>query len=246
MKRPCGILALMLVFLFTGVAARAQDKASQKPHKKGKEPLVFIDTDYGQIVLLLYDLTPKHKENFLKLAKQGFYDGLLFHRVIEHFVIQGGDPDSRNAKAGQLLGDGDVGYRIDAEFDARLYHKRGAVGAARDNNPEKASSGCQFYIVQGKKLTDEQIAAISKRTGVQFTPEQIETYKTVGGIPHLDQNYTVFGEVIAGMEVVDKIAAVETDANDRPKQDVRMRMKVKKMSRKKIEKRFGYRFPDYL
>lgn len=244
MRKIYTLFALLGIISLAAMPLRAQE-VSSKSQKKGKEPLVFIDTDYGQIVLLLYDLTPKHKENFLKLAKEGFYDGLLFHRVIEQFVIQGGDPDSRNARPGQLLGDGDVGYRIDAEFDPRLYHKRGAVGAARDNNPEKASSGCQFYIVQGKKLTDEQIAAISKRTGVQFTPGQIETYKTVGGIPHLDQNYTVFGEVIAGMEVVDKIAAVETDGNDRPKQDVRMRMKVKKMSRKKIEKRFRYQFPDY-
>jgi peptidyl-prolyl cis-trans isomerase B (cyclophilin B) len=244
MKKIYKLLFWCCLLSLAASALQAQSLSAKKKNKK--EPLVFIDTDYGQIVLLLYDLTPKHKENFLKLAKEGFYDGLLFHRVIEQFVIQGGDPNSRNALAGQPLGSGDVGYRIDAEFDPRLYHKRGAVGAARDDNPEKASSGCQFYIVQGKKMTEEQIAAISKRTGVQFTAEQIETYKMVGGIPHLDQNYTVFGEVIAGMDVVDKIAAVETDSNDRPKQDVRMRMQVKEMSRKKIEQRFGYRFPDYL
>jgi peptidyl-prolyl cis-trans isomerase B (cyclophilin B) len=244
MKKIYKLLFWCCLLSLAASTLQAQSLSAKKKNKK--EPLVFIDTDYGQIVLLLYDLTPKHKENFLKLAKEGFYDGLLFHRVIEQFVIQGGDPNSRNALAGRPLGSGDVGYRIDAEFDPRLYHKRGAVGAARDDNPEKASSGCQFYIVQGKKMTEEQIAAISKRTGVQFTAEQIETYKTVGGIPHLDQNYTVFGEVIAGMDVVDKIAAVETDSNDRPKQDVRMRMQVKEMSRKKIEQRFGYRFPDYL
>lgn len=211
---------------------------------KKTEELVLIRTDYGEMLLWLYDQTPKHKANFLKLVREGFYDGLLFHRVIKDFVIQGGDPNSRHARPAEPLGQGDLGYRIDAEFHPALYHKRGAVGAARDNNPQKASSASQFYIVQGKTRTSEELQAIAQRMGQVWSPEQIQVYQTVGGVPHLDQNYTVFGELIAGIEVLDAIAALPTDAQDRPQQDVRMYMEVKKMKRRRIERQYGFRFPQ--
>lgn len=188
-----------------------------------------LTTSYGKIVIELYNKTPKHQANFVKLCKKHFYDGTLFHRVIPGFMIQGGDPDSKNAKPGQLLGNGDVGYRIPAEFRKEYFHQRGALAAARDNNPEKASSGCQFYIVQGKKFTEEELKNIEKRTGHTFTPEQIKIYETVGGAPHLDGSYTVFGQVLKGMDIVDKIAAQKRDRNDRPLQDQRiLKLRVRK------------------
>jgi cyclophilin family peptidyl-prolyl cis-trans isomerase len=188
--------------------------------------------------LVLHDQTPKHKENFLKLAQEGFYDSLLFHRIIENFMIQGGDPESKKAAAGTRLGNGDVGYTIPAEFDSSLFHRKGALAAARNNNPQKASSGCQFYIVQGKKQTAAQL----KQAPVKYTEAQIKVYETEGGVPHLDQNYTVFGQLIAGMDVLDKIAAQPKDQHDRPTKDVRMKVTVKKMRKKKITKTYGYRF----
>lgn len=184
---------------------------------------VVIETDSGKMVLELYDETPKHRDNMVKLAKAHFFDSLLFHRVIPGFVIQGGDPDSKYATPGKLLGDGDVKYRIPAEIDSNLFHQRGALGAARDNNPQKASSGCQFYIVIGKKYTDEELDRIEQRTGHKFSAAQRELYKTKGGTPHLDGNYTVFGQVISGMDVADKIANMKRDRNDRPETDIRMK-----------------------
>lgn len=184
---------------------------------------VVIETDSGRIVLALYDGTPKHRDNMIKLVKKHFYDSLLWHRVIAGFVIQGGDPDSKHAPADKMLGDGDVGYRIPAEINDKYCHVRGAVGAARDNNPEKASSGCQFYIVAGKKFTDEELDKIEQRSGHKFSAAQRETYKRIGGTPHLDGGYTVFGEVIEGMNVVDKIASVARNNADRPLKDVRMK-----------------------
>jgi cyclophilin family peptidyl-prolyl cis-trans isomerase len=192
---------------------------------------ITITTEYGKIVLALYDNTPKHRDNMFKLTKQKFFDSTLFHRVIPNFVIQGGDPDSKRAVAGAALGEGDVGYRVPAEINALNFHQRGAIGMARDNNPEKASSGCQFYIVVGKKYTDEELNAISERTGRKFTPKQRTVYKTQGGTPHLDGNYTVLGIVEEGMDVVDKIAAEARDGRDRPNKDIKMikvRMKKKK------------------
>ncbi len=190
---------------------------------------VEIETSYGKIVLALYDNTPKHRDNMFKLIKQKFYDSTLFHRVIPNFVIQGGDPDSKHAAAGQALGEGDVGYRVPAEINNSDFHQRGAVGMARDNNPEKASSGCQFYIVVGKTFTDDELDKISTSTGRKFTPMQRNIYKTKGGTPHLDGNYTVFGIVEEGMDVVDKIAAVDRDGADRPKEDIRMiKVRIKK------------------
>jgi len=258
--------------------------------KKEKDDLIQISTPYGDIVVKLYTETPLHHDNFLKLAETGYYDSTLFHRVINSFMIQGGDPDSKHAKQGQLLGDGDTTYTIPFEYVPGLLHKRGALAAARegdDINPQKASSGAQFYIVQGKKFNDEELDAVElkveRRTKqyillnilkkgkdtlayhqfkafidkrdtanirkvietyhdaveaeylrtkpFKLNEEQRQIYKTIGGTPHLDGAYTVFGEVVSGMDVVDRIAAMPTDSNDRPLKDVRISMKV--ISRRK-------------
>jgi len=183
---------------------------------------VVIETEYGKIVMMLYDNTPKHRDNMIKLANEHYYDSTLWHRVIPQFVIQGGDPASKHAAKGQLLGDGEYGPRIPAEINDSDYHKRGAVGMARDNNPDKMSSGCQFYIVTGKLWTDKELDMIEMRLGRKLSATQRETYKTKGGTPHLDGGYTVFGEVIEGMDIVDKISNVARDHNDRPEQDIHM------------------------
>ena len=196
----------------------------------------------GDMQLILYEATPKHRENFLKLANEKFYDGLLFHRVIKNFMIQGGDPKSKDAKPGQRLGSGGLDYRVDAEFDTTIIHKKGALAAARDGNPKKASSSCQFYIVEGKKATDQELEAIERRNNITYTEEQKKIYKEIGGTPFLDQNYTVYGELIDGMDVLEKIAGVKKDAADRPKEDVKMTITVKKMSKKKISKLYGYQY----
>lgn len=192
---------------------------------KEKRQTIEIKTDYGVIKVMLYNETPQHRDNMMKLAKQHYYDSTLFHRVIRNFMIQGGDPDSKHAAAGVMLGEGGPDYTIPAEFNPNLFHKKGVIAAARDNNPEKRSSGSQFYIVEGKKLSDEELDNIKKRNGVKYTAEQREVYKTIGGAPHLDQGYTVFGEVYEGLSIVDSIASVKTDHNDRPLKDVRMFIK---------------------
>jgi len=177
----------------------------------------------------LYNETPLHRDNFLKLAAEGFYNGLLFHRVINEFMIQGGDPDSRNAKQGQQLGNGGPGYTIPAEILPGLFHKKGVLAAARlgDNmNPRKESSGSQFYIVQGKAFTNEELDFFESRTGVKYTAAQRAAYTTLGGTPHLDGGYTVFGEVTEGLEVVDKIAKVAVDGNSRPLKDMKMNIRL--------------------
>lgn len=186
---------------------------------------VLLKTSFGDITIALYDETPKHKENFLKLVNEKFYDGVLFHRIIQGFMIQGGDPDSKNAKPGQQLGAGDIGYKIPAEIVNGRFHKRGAVAAAREGdqvNPQKASSGCQFYIVDGTVYDNDKMDMISQRTGKTFSSEQVEAYTTIGGAPWLDGDYTVFGEVVSGMDVVDKIAAQKKDRNDRPLEDIKI------------------------
>ena len=193
---------------------------------------VKIETEYGTIVMMLYDNTPKNTANMVKLAKEHYYDSTLFHRCIPEFVIQGGDPKSKQAKPGEALGEGDLGYTVPAEINDSDYHKRGALGVARDNTPDKSGSACQFYIVVGKKFTDDELDKISKKTGRQFSASQREMYKTVGGTPHLDGNYTVFGEVLEGMDVVDKIAAQPRDRKDRPNKDIPM-TKVRLMKKKK-------------
>ncbi len=197
-----------------------------------KNRKVKIVTSKGTMVVLLSDKTPKHRDNFIKLVKQKFYDSVLFHRVIKQFMIQAGDPDSKQAEPGKRYGGGGLNYKIPAEFDITLFHKRGVLAAARNDNPEKASSSCQFYIVQGKIFTDSTLNEVEiKRLGGRKIPLHLrEVYKTIGGTPHLDQNYTVFGHVVKGMEVVDKIAAVEKDQFDRPKEDIsiiKMRLKKK-------------------
>jgi cyclophilin family peptidyl-prolyl cis-trans isomerase len=253
--------------------------SAQKDKQKGVK--VEIETTMGDLVILLYDETPLHQQNFIKLVKEKYYDGVLFHRVIKEFMIQAGDPDSKTAAQGQVLGNGGPGYTIDAEFKSNLFHKKGALSAARtgDNvNPQKKSSGSQFYIVQGKKYTAEELnqmeeqlktgpfvnliriylkqaenaellnevqtkQQLNDQAGVQkildgiieklkvdhpeikefkYTEEQKKAYQTVGGTPFLDMNYTVFGEVIKGMEIIDKIAAVATNPNDRPAEDIKI------------------------
>ena len=186
---------------------------------------VIFKTSMGDITIALYDNTPLHKENFLKLVKENYYDGVLFHRIIQGFMIQTGDPDSKGAPAGKMLGNGGPDYTIPAEFRKENYHKRGAVAAARqgDNvNPTKASSGSQFYIVDGKTFTEDELKQITAYYGTTFTQEQTEIYTTVGGAPFLDMQYTVFGEVVEGMDVVDKIAAQKKDRFDRPFNDIKI------------------------
>jgi len=198
---------------------------------EAKKRKVKIITGKGTIVVLLSDKTPQHRDNFIKLVKQKFYDSIIFHRVIKDFMIQAGDPDTRKPEPGKRYGEGGLKYTIPAEFDTSLFHKRGVLAAARDNNPEKASSSCQFYIVQGKKYTDSSLNEVEiKRLGGRKIPlNHREVYKTTGGSPHLDQNYTIFGEVIKGMNVVDKIANSARDQYDRPKEDVRIiKMRLKK------------------
>lgn len=190
---------------------------------------VKITTDSGVIVVRLYDKTPLHRDNFIKLANEHYFDSLLFHRVMRAFMIQGGDPQSKYAPPGQQLGMGDIGYTIPAEFDTAFIHKKGALAAARTPdhvNPAKASSGCQFYIVQGRTWTDMDLNNIEMQRPTKYTPEQRKTYKTIGGYPPLDMNYTVFGEVESGLQVVDKIASVHTAPGDRPIGDVRMKIEV--------------------
>jgi peptidyl-prolyl cis-trans isomerase B (cyclophilin B) len=208
---------------------------------KPTHQFIRISTDKGSCVVLLYNQTPLHRDNFIKITQEGKLSETLFHRVIKSFMIQGGDPDSKTAKPGQALGDGDWGYTVPAEFRDSLFHKKGVIAAARDDNPTKASSACQFYLAQGKVFTDEQLDLLEQNRLKRKIPTwQREVYKTLGGIPHLDQNYTVFGEVVQGIEMIDTIAAVKTGAADRPVDDVRMTVTVlKKKEAKKLEKQLG-------
>ena len=260
--------------------------------------VVTIKTSYGDMVAILYDETPKHKENFIKLAKEHYFDSLLFHRVIEGFMIQGGDPESKKAQPGQRLGNGGPGYTVDAEINAKFFHEKGALSAARlsdQMNPSKASSGSQFYIVQGKVMKEHELkidpqkfnaalgqffqnpankahldsvmnfqktgnfqamekylvalkptveAQLNTSVDKQVSPEVLKAYTTVGGTPMLDNQYTVFGKVIKGLDVLDKIAAVKKDPMDRPLEDVRMTVTVEEMKKSKIEKLYGYKYPE--
>lgn len=288
--RRLSILAAVIMAITMAAAAYAISSKSvnamndqQTTGIPQKDVVVEMNTTMGAVKILLYGDTPRHLENFVKLVNEGYYDGVLFHRVINDFMVQTGDPDSKDAPAGKMLGMGGPDYKIEAEFVyPRHFHKRGALAAAREgdaSNPTKASSGSQFYIVTGKTYSPaqldqmeqrlqleqqktifgelasqhrdsimsmrrnrdqaglaalqekliEQSASIVKQNPVKFTDEQREAYSTVGGTPHLDGSYTVFGEVIEGMDVVDKIQKVETDRNDRPQEDVRViSMKVVK------------------
>jgi peptidyl-prolyl cis-trans isomerase B (cyclophilin B) len=222
---------LTLILLLTTVTAFA---------KPPKNQYVRIKTSYGQCIIRLYNETPQHRDNFIKIAKAGKLNGTLFHRVIQDFMIQGGDPDSKNAKPGVELGNGDLGYTVPAEFRDSLFHKRGVLAAARDDNPKKASSASQFYIVEGKRLTDAEIDKQDARSGHKTPEWQREYYRTVGGVPHLDANYTVYGEVVSGIDMVDLIAAVKKDANDRPLVDIPMTVEVlSKKECKELDKLLG-------
>lgn len=211
--------------------------------KSKKDYLVTLNTKYGTIHLVLFDDAPLHKANFVKLVEQKFYDSLLFHRIIDGFMIQGGDPESKTAKPNQRLGNGGGNMeRIPFEFKPNHIHRKGALAAARDNNPEKKSSACQFYIVQGKKRTDEEVTAAAQRNGMNYTTQQRADYMILGGAPHLDNGYTVFGEAIDNLDLIDTIAKQPKDSADRPKEDIKMSMTVKKMRKKKITKKFGYKY----
>lgn len=263
-----------------------------------KDYLVTISTQYGDMHAILYDETPKHKENFIKLSREGFYDSLLFHRVIENFMIQGGDPNSKGAKAGIPLGTGGPGYTIPAEFVPSLFHEKGALSAARQpdfRNPKKESNGSQFYIVQGEvydraelsidlqklnravqtliirteyrdirdslyslyeqqkfdlyqdlivSLKDDVEEKLKIEVDKPIKPERLEAYTTVGGAPHLDDEYTVFGKVIDGLDIIDQIATKETDDRDRPVEDQMFSISVEEMSKRKIERKFDFTYPE--
>ncbi|GGD78505.1 peptidyl-prolyl cis-trans isomerase [Emticicia aquatilis] len=211
--------------------------------KSKKDYLVTLNTKYGTMHLVLFDDAPLHKANFVKLVEQKFYDSLLFHRIIDGFMIQGGDPESKTTKPNQRLGGGGGNMeRIPFEFKPNHIHRKGALAAARDNNPEKKSSACQFYIVQGKKRTDEEVTAAAQRNGMNYTTQQRADYMILGGAPHLDNGYTVFGEAIDNLDLIDIIAKQPKDTADRPKEDIKMSMTVKKMRKKKITKKFGYKY----
>ena len=217
----------VISFLIFSLVAASTTLCQESP---GNYQLAVIDTDKGSITVQLYNKTPVHRDNFIKLIKQRYFDNQLFHRVIKNFMIQGGDPHSVNAARGQRLGSAGPGYTLPAEFHPELYHKKGALAAARrddEANPEKRSSGSQFYIVQGRTFTVEELEVMEQK-GLHepFTPTQIKMYTTVGGTPHLDGNYTVFGEVIEGLDVVDRIASVETDDYDRPLNDIKYSIRL--------------------
>ena len=214
----------MKKLLFISLITLIFNACTNSPKDKGADAI--IETSYGVIKVKLYDSAPKHKANFLKLAKEGYYNDLLFHRVISKFMIQGGDPNSRNAPAGAMLGAGGPSELIPAEIGAK--HFKGALAAARTGgpgNPEKKSSGSQFYIVQGDIINPAQLQMLASQKGITYTEEEQKKYSTLGGAPFLDGDYTVFGEVIEGLDVIDKIAAVQTDANNRPFTDVKMKVK---------------------
>lgn len=233
-------LALSILILSNFAFADKKEK-SEKGDKKDKNKFVEIKTTMGTMVVMLYNETPKHRDNFINIVKAKQYDSVLFHRVINSFMIQAGDPTSKNASATAMLGNGELPgiARIPAEFNSSLYHKKGALAAARDGNPEKASSNCQFYIVQGKKFTDADLDRMELYNGWKYTSAQREMYKNVGGTPHLDNNYTVYGELVSGMDVLDAIASVKTNPGDRPAVDVVILQTklLKKYKRKKEKKK---------
>lgn len=210
----------VLFFLLMSAGLQAQIT----PQTKKQHTMIEIQTSLGTIKVKLYDETPNHRDNFIKLSKEGYFNDLLFHRVIKDFMIQGGDPNSRNAPAGQQLGMGGPGYTLPAEILPQFYHKKGALSAARTGdqmNPQRRSSGSQFYVVHGKKCSDEELKMMESK-GFVFSEEQKQSYKNLGGAPFLDAQYTVFGEVVEGLEIIDRIATVATANGDRPLEDVKI------------------------
>ena len=224
-------IILFPVLFFAGLSLRGQTPG------RGASERVVVRTSQGKIVLALYDDTPLHRDNFVKLVDSGFYRGILFHRAIRGFVIQAGDPHSKEGLATKVYGEGEIGYRLPAEITQNAYHTRGALGAAREpdrDNPRKESSGSHFYIVQGAPVTDSMLDAAEERLGAEMPPEVRELYRRGGGVPRLDGGYTVFGYVVKGMKTVDRIAGRRTDEYDRPLQDVFIRdMKVKHRKKRK-------------
>ncbi|MFN4314693.1 MAG: peptidylprolyl isomerase [Chitinophagaceae bacterium] len=230
---------ILLLLLSATILMPALAQKPVKIRKKDRKRDVLIQTSMGDITIRLSDSTPLHRDNFIKLVKEHFYDSILFHRVISSFMVQTGDPNSRQAAKGQSLGNGGPGYTVPAEFRPSLFHKKGAIAAARtsdDVNPEKASSGSQFYIVQGKVYTEAGLDSLETfRLKKKIPAERRKFYTSIGGVPHLDEAYTVFGETIKGIDVIDKIAATKTSRGpdrDRPVEDVRI-LKVKLVKRKK-------------
>jgi cyclophilin family peptidyl-prolyl cis-trans isomerase len=227
------ITFLFLAFIFTQFAWGQKDSIVTKRDRKKD---VLLETSMGNIWIRLSDSTPLHRDNFIKLVKTNYYPGILFHRVIQNFMIQSGDPDSRGAAPGVPLGNGGPDYLIPAEFRPTIFHKKGVIAAARDNHPQKASSASQFYLTQGKVFTEAGLDSVETyRLKRKIPTDQRKVYTTLGGVPHLDQNYTVFGEIVKGLEVVDKIAAVPTSKGpdkDRPLQDVKI-INAKLVKRKK-------------
>lgn len=233
-KNIISAVLLLLFFCSCGLstannqAGEARETNTEtKAERSG--PRVLVSTTHGDMIIELYNETPLHRDNFLKLVKEGYYDGTLFHRVIKDFMIQGGDPHSKDAAPGERLGVGGPGYTIPAEFVQGKFHHKGALAAARQGdqaNPRKESSGSQFYIVQGKIVPSQQLDMIEQRAGKTFSNEQRLTYTTEGGVPHLDDEYTVFGRVISGLEVIDRIAALQTDGANRPLEDVSVTMTI--------------------
>ena len=273
MKR---ISILLTLAVWSMMIACTGNQQKSKSMNQGNETLVRLETTEGNIIVKLYDETPKHRDNFIKLAKEGVYDSTLFHRVIKNFMIQAGDPQSKTASDTATLGSGDVGYTLPAEINPKFFHKRGVLAAARlgdEVNPNRESSGCQFYIVTGRKFSEAQMinmenqmnearldnifnelarkhmkeiykmrkandtegllelqdsleaqarAQVAKEPALKYSKEQIQAYTTIGGAPHLDGSYTIFGEVIEGMEIVDKIEKVKTNRADRPEKDIRI------------------------
>jgi len=225
------VLLLTFNFILLGTVSAQQEV---KLKKKDRRRDIEMVTTKGTIVLRLSDSTPLHRDNFLRLVKTKYFDSVLFHRVIQNFMIQAGDPNSKRADSGVALGNGGPSYKIPAEFRQTLFHRKGVLAAARDNNPEKASSGSQFYIVQGKKFTEAGLDSVETNRLKRRLPEaHREVYKTIGGTPHLDQNYTVFGEVVRGLDIVDGIASTPTSRTppDRPIADVRI-IKMRLVKRK--------------
>ncbi|GAC1596971.1 MAG: peptidylprolyl isomerase [Ginsengibacter sp.] len=221
------MIAILMLFLFAC-------NSSKNAFKNNYEQKIKLATDSGVIVLKLYNQTPLHRNNFIKLVKQHYFDSLMFHRVIKNFMIQGGDPDSKRAKPGVKLGEGGPKYTIPAEFDSTIFHKKGVIAAARESdevNPKRESSASQFYIVQGKVFTDKDLDAAEIKRNIVIPEYRRKIYRTIGGTPHLDMKYTVFGEVISGLDVVDKIAAAKTDSNNRPDHDIRMKIRLIKKGR---------------